>query len=210
VDAIQVNAVLLRGLLPDLRLTPGAMLAGRVMERHGAHGLLNLAGAVLVAELPADVPEGARLRLAVQDVGAERVVLRIVGDPSAPVAPPAAQQQPAPQQGAQAAPVVALPLPGGMESHARVEADGGAGAGPDGEATRAVTVRYASPALGSFEVRLVLTATGLVAGVTAPPGEGVALAGAHAEELRAALRGVLGTTVEVHVGERRDRLDVRV
>ena len=205
-DAIQVNAVLLRGLLPDLRLTPGATLAGRVMERHGAHGLLNLAGAVLVAELPADVPEGARLRLAVQDVGAERIVLRIVGDAAAP-APPSAPPPPA-----QPAPVVALPLPGGMEAHARVEADGSGAGGAEGEAaegTRAVTVRYASPTLGSFEVRLVLTPAGLSAGVTAPPGEGLALAGAHAEELRAALSGVLGTTVDVHVGQRRDRVDLR-
>jgi len=204
VDAIQVNAVLLRGLLPDLRLTPGTTLAGRIMERHGAHGLLNLAGAVLVAELPDDVPEGARLRLAVQDVGAERVVLRIVGEVPAGAAQP---QAPAPPPAA-AGPIVPLPLPGGLEAHARVEGDG-CGEGPGAAGTRAVTVRYVSPTLGRFEVRLVLSPGGLAAGVTAPPGEGAALAGAHAEELRTALRGVLGTTVDVHVGERRDRVDVR-
>ena len=201
-DAIQVNAVLLRGLLPDLRLTAGTTLVGRIMERHGAHGLLNLAGAVLVAELPDDVPEGARMRLAVQEVGPERVVLRIVGDAPGPAAS---------QQGAQAAaspaPIVPLPLPGGLEAHARVEADGGADA--DAPGTKAVTVRYASPVLGRLEVRLVLSGTGLVAGVVAPAGEGLALAGAHAEELRAALAGVMRTAVDVHVGERRDRVDVR-
>jgi hypothetical protein len=212
VDAIQVNAVLLRGLLPNLPLTVGATMVGRIMERHanGTHGLLNLAGAVLVAELPEGVPEGARLRLAVLDAGAERVVLRIVGDPSAPAAQhgtPAAPAQHAPGQGAAAA-VVPLPLPGGQLAHARVEADAG-WEGDQGAGTRAVTVRYASPALGRIEVRLVLSPSGLVAGVAAPPGEGAELAGAHAEELRAALRGVLGTSVEVHVGERRDRVDIR-
>jgi hypothetical protein len=176
------------------------------MERHanGTHGLLNLAGAVLVAELPEGVPEGARLRLAVQESGGERVVLRIVGDASAPP-PPAA---PAPQHGAVAAPLVSLPLPGGMQAHARVEADAGS-EGAEGPGTHAVTVRYASPALGRIEVRLVLTPAGLVAGVAAPHGDGVELATAHADELRDALRGVLSTTVDVHVGARRDRVDLR-
>jgi hypothetical protein len=211
VDAIQVNAVLLRGLLPDLRLTAGTMLAGRIMERHanGTHGLLNLGGVVLVAELPEGVAEGARLRLVVQESGGERVVLRIVGDPSAP--PPPAQAAPSaqtPQHGAVAAPVVALPLPGGLQAHARVEADA-TPEGAEGSGTHAVTVRYASPALGRIEVRLVLTPAGLAAGVAAPHGEGVELAAAHADELRDALRGVLSTTVDVHVGARRDRVDLR-
>src|SRR5687767_5837163 len=98
-DAIQVNAILLRGLLPDLRLTPGTTLMARVLERHGTHGMLNLAGAIVVAELPENLEAGQRLRLAVQDASGERVVMRAI--PDAQAAP--AQQLPG--QGA-AAPTV--------------------------------------------------------------------------------------------------------
>jgi hypothetical protein len=196
-EPIRVDAVLLRALLPDLRLAVGATLAGRVLERHAAHGLLNLAGAVLVAELPEDVQAGQRLRLAVSEVGADRVVLRVVGD--APAAPPAHAAAPAPAFG--------LPLPGGASARARVEAEApepGAG----GPAT-AVTVHYDSPALGRIEVRLALGAGGLAAGVGAGAGEPVRLAGERAGELRAALQRALGRPVDVHVGVRRDRVDVR-
>ncbi len=183
-----------------------------MLERHGAHGLLNLAGAVLVAELPEGVPEGARLRLAVQDASGERVIMRIVGDASSPAPPaPAPQGAPGtPQHGAAAiaSPLVTLPLPDGTQAHARVEGDGGEEGGERG-GTRSATVRYASPALGRIEVRLVLSPSGLSAGVAAPPGQGTALAAEHADELRAALHGVLGTPVDVHVGERRERVDVR-
>src|SRR3712207_8579693 len=53
-----------------------------------------------VAQLPADVPAGARLRLTVAEVSAERVVLRIIGDANVPAqasGPAAPQQQPAQQ-----------------------------------------------------------------------------------------------------------------
>jgi hypothetical protein len=196
---IQVDAVLLRGLLPDIRLTVGTTLLGRVLERHAQHGLLNLAGAVLVAELPEDVEAGQRLRLVVSEVG-ERVVLRVAGEaaaaPGAPQPPPAAQ-----------GPALPLPLPGDALAQVRIEAEAPEG-GPAGS-TRAVTVHYDSPALGRIEVRLALGAGGLVAGVGAAAGEPVRLAGAHADELRAALSRAMRTPVDVHVGVRRDRVDLR-
>jgi hypothetical protein len=194
-EPIRVDAVLLRGLLPDIKLAVGTTLPGRVLERHAAHGLLNLAGAVLVAELPDDVEAGQRLRLAVAEVG-ERVVLRVVGD--APQPPPAAPHASAP---------LALPLPGEARAHVRVEAEAPEG-GPAG-ATRAVTVHYDSPALGRIDVRLALGATGLVVGVGAGAGEPVRLAGTHADELRAALARTMRAPVDVHVGVRRDRVDLR-
>ena len=191
-----MDAVLLRGLLPDVKLAVGTMLAGRVLERHAAHGLLNLAGAVLVAELPDDVEAGQRLRLAVTEIS-DRVVLRVVGD--APPPPPPGQAPPAPQLG--------LPLPGGEHARVRVEAEAPEG-GPAGT-TRAVTVHYDSPALGRIELRLALGAGGLVVGVGAGEGAPVALAGEHAGELREALSRAMRTPVDVHVGVRRDRVDFR-
>lgn len=194
---IQVDAVVLRGMLPDLVLRPGMLLAGRVLERHQGHGLLNLAGAVVVAELPDGVEAGARLRLAVQDIG-EQVTLRVV-----PEAAPAAQQQhPA------AAAVAALPLPGG--AHARVSVAGRdeEGDGAEGGA-RTVTLHYDSPELGRLELRLALAANGLVATVGAPTGAPTELAAEHAAELRAGLGRLLGRPVEVHVAPRRDQVDLR-
>ena len=196
-DAIQVNAVLLRGMLPELKLTPGTTLMGRVLERHAGHGLLNLAGAVLVAQLPDEVEAGQRLRLAVQDVTAEHVVMRVVAD-----APGQTPQQLAAQQ-----PGVPLPLPGAADARVLIVPDEEAGTAAGG--TRAVTVHYDSPALGRIELRLALGSTGLVAGVGAPAGQAVALAGEHAGELRAALARAMGRPVDVHVGVRRDRVDLR-
>ena len=234
---IQVSATLLRGMLPDLRLATGTMLMGRVVERHGSHGLLNLGGAILVAQLPAEVPEGARLRLAVSEVNAQAVVMRIVEPPTdaagvhTHTAIASAQGEaaskgsgvptgPQPQPGPPGhpppgppltAPLVPVPLPGQMDTRVRVqgdESDGGpAGAGA---ATKAVTLQYDSPVLGRLDLRLVLGGQGLVAGVQAPPGTPVELAEAHADELRAALSRSMGVPVEVHVAVRRDRVDVRV
>jgi hypothetical protein len=207
-DAIQLNAVLLRNLLPDLKLSPGATLVGRVMERHQGHGLLNLAGTVLVAKLPEGVEAGVRLRLAVQEVTPEHVVMRIVPDAAG------APQQAQPQQAPATAPAVTVPLPDGAQAQMRLAVTEEA---PDptrpggGPATKAVTVHYDSPALGRVDVRLVLGPDGLVAGVGTAPGAANALAGAHAGELRAALSRAMGQPVDVHVGRRteRQRVDLR-
>ncbi|MEY2535753.1 MAG: hypothetical protein QOF29_3663, partial [bacterium] len=75
-DVLRVEVALLRATLPDLVLRPGMTLPARVLERAGQHGLLLLAGTPLSAELPDGLPAGARLRLRVEEVGAERVVLR--------------------------------------------------------------------------------------------------------------------------------------
>lgn len=199
-DAIQVNAVLLRGILPDLRLTLGSTIAARVLERHGQHGLLNLGGAVLVAKLPDNVDAGQRLRLAVQDVTPETLVLRVVGEV------PGSAPGPPPQTPGQTA--LPLPLPGGGQPLVQALADGSEGGTAAGD-VKAVTVRYESPALGRLEVRLALGANRLVAAVGAGAGPPVTLAGEHAGELRSALARAAGVSVDVHVGLRRDRVDLR-
>jgi hypothetical protein len=197
-DAIQVNAVLLRAMLPDLPLTAGTKVMGRVLERHAQHGLLNIGGAILVAKLPDGVEPGQRLRLAVSEVTGDTIVMRVVPDA-------AAQQQQLPV--AIAGPSVAIPVPGGAAARLQVVGEeAGAGEAPG---TQVVTVRYDSPQLGRIEVRLALGPDGLVAGVGASPGQPVELAGEHAGELRGALARAVGRPVDVHVATRRDRVDLR-
>lgn len=209
-DSIQLNAVVFRNLLPDLRLNVGATFVGRIMERHMGHGLLNLGGTVLVAQLPEGVEAGTRLRLAVAEVTAEHVVMRIVPDAGGQA--PQAQQTPTTPQ---APPAVSVPLPDGSLASMRLEVDPddthNAGLLGEGPSTKAVTVHYDSPTLGRVDVRLVLGPNGLVAGVGAAAGLPVQLAGDHADELRAGLSRAMGQPVDVHVGRRveKARVDFR-
>lgn len=86
-DVLRVAVALLRAQLPDLVLRPGMTLPARVIEREGRFGVLLLAGTPLSAELPETLQAGDRLRLRVEEIGADRVLLRTV---EAPAAPPAA------------------------------------------------------------------------------------------------------------------------
>ncbi|HEX4807133.1 MAG TPA: hypothetical protein VFU94_14635 [Conexibacter sp.] len=78
---LAVDLVLLRSTAPDLPLAVGRVLAARVVERHGRHGVLNLAGAFLTAELPEEVQAGDTLRLVVQEASGGRAVLALAPDP---------------------------------------------------------------------------------------------------------------------------------
>src|SRR3954465_8186508 len=109
-DVLRVQAALLRATMPELVLRPGLMLPARVLERAGRHGILLLAGTPLSAELPDELHAGARLRLRVEEVGPDRVVLRAVDTPAGPAA------QPPPH----APPDLALALPGGHQAEVRV------------------------------------------------------------------------------------------
>jgi hypothetical protein len=104
-DLLRVEAALLRAQLPELVLRPGMTLPARVMERHGQMGLLLLAGTPLSAQLPDELKAGDRLRLRVEDVGAQ-IVLRTV-------------EAPAPQAAATPPPQLALPLPNGASPSRR-------------------------------------------------------------------------------------------
>jgi len=80
VRPLAVDLVLLRSTAPDLPLAVGRVLAARVVERHGRHGVINLAGAYLTAELPEEVQAGDSLRLVVQEARGDQVVLALAPD----------------------------------------------------------------------------------------------------------------------------------
>lgn len=177
---VQLDALLLRGQLPELMLRPGGMLAARVVDRSS----ISIAGIVLAARLPDDVDTGQTLRLRIDEATPERLLLRVMDDPT------------------QAPPAAALPLPGGGHARVRVEEEE-PGGGPGG-APPAVTLSYESPALGRLDLRLDLPAGAVTAVVAAPAGESAERAGAAAETLRAALEGATGRSAQVHVFPRHD------
>jgi hypothetical protein len=187
-DVLRVQAALLRANMPDLVLRPGLMLSGKVLERAGQHGILLLAGTPLSAELPDELQAGARLRLRVEEVGADRVVLRAVDTPG----PGAQQQVQAPP------PELALPLPGGRQAEVRVTERAREGRG-DGEPA-AVALAYVSPALGTLDLRLVhQPGAGLQVTVGATAGAPEERVRGAAEELRAALAEATGLPASVRV-----------
>ncbi|GAC1322105.1 MAG: hypothetical protein NVSMB25_16830 [Thermoleophilaceae bacterium] len=187
---LQIEATLLRRQLPDLLLKPGMVLAARVTERSGSHGVIVLAGAPLVAELPDDVKAGDRLRLAVQQSRADKVVLKLV--PEQPLAPPPSAGLP-------------LPLPGGMSAHVRVEerdADGG-----DSEHA-SIALVYDAPALGAVNLRLELAPGTVRVQAELRAGSAHALAEEGAHLLRDRLASATGRIAEVQVRPRYEPLDV--
>jgi hypothetical protein len=190
--AAPVNLVLLRGMLPDLPLSPGTVVHARVLDAR----TLVLAGVRMAAQLPDGVEPGQHLRLRVEDASAERVHLRVVEQPQqaaeqAVAIPPSAYQ---------------LALPGGAVARVfvdeREEAEGGRGS--PGEA-RAVVVRYDSPTLGRLDVRLDRAA----AAVHVSAGEPADTVRGAADVLREALARVTGGPVQVTVHPRAETLDVR-
>ena len=187
-DVLRLEAALLRARLPELVLRPGMLLSARVMERAGHHGVLLLAGTPLSAQLPDELRAGDRLRLRVEEVGADRVVLRAIEAPA-----------PAPAAAATAAPQLALPLPGGRQAEVRVteRADERRA---DHEPV-AVALRYDSPALGTLELRLVRqrAGTGLQVTLGAAAGAAEERVRAAGEVLRAALSEATGLPTSVRV-----------
>jgi hypothetical protein len=185
-DVLRVQAALLRANMPDLVLRPGLMLPAKVLERAGQHRLLLLAGTPLSAELPDDLEAGARLRLRVEEVGPDRVVLRAVDTPATPGAPPL---QP---------PDVALPLPGGRQAEVRVTER--AAEGRAGDEPAVVALAYDSPALGTLDLRLVLQPrAGLAVTVGATAGAPEDRVRAAADGLRTALSEATGLPASVRV-----------
>jgi hypothetical protein len=184
-DLLRVEAALLRAQLPELVLRPGMTLPARVMERHGQMGLLLLAGTPLSAQLPDELKAGDRLRLRVEDVGAQ-IVLRTV-------------EAPAPQAAATPPPQLALPLPNGGRAEVRVTEQAADGRGEDEPA--AVALDYDSPALGTIAMRLVQQpgGAGLQVTVGATSGAPEERVRGAAEELRRALAEATGLPATVRV-----------
>ena len=196
-DAVPVNLVLLRGLLPNLSLTPGTMLTARVLDAR----TLSLAGVKLAAQLPEGVAAGQVLRLRVAETSTDRIHLRIVEtaagqaqvveQAAVPQLPPSAYQ---------------LALPGGAFAHVYVderEEDGdGKGAA---SAARSVVVRYDSPTLGRLDIRLDASS----AAVHVSDGDPALRVRAAADQLRDALTQAGGAPVLVTVHPREQTFNVQ-
>jgi hypothetical protein len=196
-DAVGVNLVLLRGLLPSLSLTPGTMLTARVLDAR----TLSLAGVRLAAQLPAGVAAGQVLRLRVQEASTEQIHLRIVE--TATGQSQATEQAAAPQV---PPPAYQLALPGGAVARVHVEereeGEGGKGAGG---AARSVVVRYDSPTLGRLDIRLDASS----AAVHVSDGDPALRVRAAADQLRDALTQAGGAPVLVTVHPRAQTLNVQ-
>jgi hypothetical protein len=195
--AAPISLVLLRGLLPDVALTPGVVVTARVLDAR----TLSIAGVRLTAQLPAGVAAGQVLRLRVEEAGAERLHLHVVdgageaqraAEPGAAPAVPASAYQ--------------LALPGGIVARVHVEEreEGGGRRGAAGAAT-AVVVRYDSPTLGRLDVRLDAHA----AAVHVSGGEPARAVDAAAGRLRDALMRATGAPVLVTVHPREETFDAR-
>ena len=187
-EAIQLSAALLRNQAPELVLRLGSTVAARVLERHGARGLISIGNAVLAAELPQQVRAGDRLRLLVHDASGDRVTLKLV-------------DQEAPQQ----PPLATMALPNGASL--RVDPDQeGESERRDGK--RSVAVTYDSPTLGAMRFRVALDPRAVAVTVRAGPGAPLEMAENGAAELRDALARVTGRAARVTVLPREDPVDV--
>jgi hypothetical protein len=188
-EAIPISATLLRGLLPELKLTPGTFVTGRVLDPK----TLNLAGVRLAAQLPAGVVPGQVLRLQVQEATTERIHLRVV-EPGTPLAQAAQAAEP-PQVPANA---YQLALPGGILAKVHVEEREEAGGRKGSAAARTVVVRYDSPTLGRLDVRLDAHS----AAIHVADGDPALAVAAAADVLRDALARATGNPTQVTVHPR--------
>jgi hypothetical protein len=194
-ESIPISAVLLRGLLPEIKLTPGTVVMGRVLDAR----TLNLAGVKLTAQLPPGVAEGQVLRLRVEEASADRIHLRVVEGAGGPQS--AAEQ--APQVPASA---YQLALPGGALARVHVEEREEAGGRKGGAgAARSVVVRYDSPTLGRLDVRLDAQS----AAIHVTDGDPALTVAGAAGVLREALSRVTGAPVQVTVHPREQTFDAQ-
>jgi len=184
---LAVDLVLLRSTAPDLPLVVGRVLAARVVERRGQHGIINLAGAYLTAELPDELQPGDRLRLVVQDTSGGRVTFAL------------AQEQPPPLAEPPLVPRDRVVLQG---------ADDGADDAGEDERTQVVAVHFEGEAIGTVELRVALDEQLVQARAALTEGPALALARERAEGLRAALAAAASRTAEVEIVARPERVDV--
>ena len=183
-EPIAVAAALLREQLPGVTLRPGSTVMARVASVHEQRAVLVLAGVPLTAEVPADVENGATLRLKVREVTPERVTLQIDPQAVVPQAPPSQVQEP----------------------RVLVEEPPHRGRGEDGEPADIVSLSFTSPTLGRIDLRLELNGVRLLTDVTTPAGPATDLARGSSERLRANLEGK-GLDPTVRVRPRRQSFD---
>ncbi len=185
---VSVATALLRAQLPEVTLREGASVMARVASHREGHGVLVLAGIPLNAQLPDGVEAGATLKLRIEEVSPERVVLRMDAQAVNPLA--AGQAPPRPD-----APQLALGEP------PRRDGDGEAGGA-------SVSLAFVSPVLGRIDLRIDLATRAVQVAVEAPAGPAFAAADGAAERLRATLEGTLERPAAVRVTPRREPLDV--
>jgi hypothetical protein len=185
---VSVATALLRAQLPEVTLREGASVMARVASRGEGHGVLVLAGIPLTAQLPHGVEAGGTLKLRIEEVSPERVVLRMDAQALNPLA--AAPAPPRPDD-----PRVAVGEP------PRRDGEGEAGGA-------SVSLAFDSPALGRIDLRIDLAAGAVQVGVEAPAGRAYDAADTAAERLRASLEDSLERPASVRVTPRREPLDV--
>jgi hypothetical protein len=184
---VSVKTLLLQAQMPDLTLRPGASVMARVASRGEQHGVIVLAGIPLTAQLPHGIEAGATLKLHVEEVTPERVVLRL---------------------DAQAAAAAGAPPPPPRQE-ARVTVQEPPRRNPAlGEDGASVALSFQSSALGRLDLRIDLGSGTVQVGVAAAPGQPYELADDGSERLRASLDGATGLRSAVHVTPRREPLDL--
>jgi hypothetical protein len=186
---VSVATALLRAQLPDVTLREGASVMARVASRGEGHGVIVLAGIPLTAQLPPGVEAGATLKLRVEEVSQERVVLRMDGQPAAA---PGAAPPPPPRPDA---PRVAV-----GEPPRRTPGEDAGGA--------SVALAFQSAALGRIDLRIDLATKAVQVAVEAPAGRAFEAADGASERLRATLAEALERSATVRVTPRREPLDV--
>jgi hypothetical protein len=185
---VSVATALLRAQLHEVTLREGQSVMARVASRGEGHGVLVLAGIPLTAQLPAGVEAGATLKLRVEEVGPERVVLRMDAQAVNPLAGP--------------------PPPRPDEPRLAVGDPPRRAAGGDDPGGASVALVFDSPALGRIDLRIDLATKAVQVGVEAPAGRAFDAADAASERLRATLEGALERPASVRVTPRREPLDV--
>jgi hypothetical protein len=194
-SAAPISLVLLRGLLPDVKLTPGVVVQARVLDAR----TLVIAGVRLQAQLPKDVAAGQVLRLRVEEASADKLHLRVVEAPAGPQQVDRAEAPQVPQSAYQ------LALPGGVLARIHVEEREEPGRRGGAGAARSVVVRYDSPTLGRLDVRLDRDS----AAVHVSGGEPALAVAEAAGELRDALVGASGGPVLVTVHPREETFNAQ-
>jgi hypothetical protein len=199
--ATPISLVLLRGLLPDVRLVPGVVVQARVLDAR----TLVLAGVRMHAQLPEGVEAGQVLRLRVEEASTERLHLSVVAPPAAPgvLVQNAQQADASPQVPADA---YQLMLPGGILARIHVDEREQAARRGAGTPARSVVVRYDSPTLGRLDVRLDARS----AAVHVSGGEPAQTVAENAGALQDALAQAAGGPVLVTVHPRDQTVDARV
>jgi hypothetical protein len=189
---LAVDLLLLRSLqTTELRLTPGRALMARVMRTDEAgHGALNIAGAVIEAELPKHVRAGQDVRLIVREVTDNRVMLSLAPEMAIPQPPPPT-----------------VPLPGGGRLRMTDQEDRPPGT-TNADGTHTLTLQYDAPALGQVDLRFELDPANLSLTVTLPAGRPYERADANATTLKKSLEDNLERTIIVNVAPRREPLDL--